>query len=460
MRLFLEKTRLITIKQRRWIILLIAIYVSVFEIIEHPNFLTDNKHDFYKEIGIYYSLIFLAMVMLEIALRAGKIKNQTIRILDARHNLSMQLSAAKEWEDVVSRVLQYPASILQVSATSLLIYDHLSKQYILERWWPDIHQVIFLPSTVYTKETLCSTDLRPITSNLHLVDSKKVWPTTPRDHECYHLVLDYGDMRVGILNIFVPKHKQINPEIVQLLSKTAEDMAIGLNAAKQRQEQHAIEVANAASSERLEIARDLHDTLGQNLGYLHFKLDTLLSNNNSEFCQTKTLELMRLRDLADESYELVRNTLVILHQKSDHTIRELLNAHSQIIAKRAGFTVKVKEVGSPRAIPPENIKQLLHAYKEAIFNIEKHSDASEAKVYLSWMENQLNVRICDNGKGFDISSVDNNGHYGLHIISERIQSIGGMAEITSVLSQGTEVKLSLPLVELETMINQPITGET
>ena len=110
----LEKIRLLAIRWRPLILILITIYVSTFEVIEHPNFLTDDKHDFYKEISIYYSLLFLAAIMFEIALRAARIKNQTIKILDARHNLSMQLSAAKDWDDVVRTLMFTPPLSFQL----------------------------------------------------------------------------------------------------------------------------------------------------------------------------------------------------------------------------------------------------------------------------------------------------------------------------------------------------------
>ena len=155
-----------------------------------------------------------------------------------------------------------------------------------------------------------------------------------------------------------------------------------MSAAKHRQLQHAIEVANAASNERLEIARDLHDTLGQNLGYLHFKLDQILAEDKEVSCSAKRSELERLRELANESYELVRNRLVILHHTDEHRISELFKAHSQIISKRAGFSVSIDEEGLPRSIPPNSLKQLLHAFKDSLYNIEKHSGASQVRVFL------------------------------------------------------------------------------
>ncbi len=150
----------------------------------------------------------------------------------------------------------------------------------------------------------------------------------------------------------------------------------------------------------MEIARDLHDTLGQNLGYLHLKLDQILTAGEKYSLRTLKNELEHLRELANESYELVRNTLVILHHGSDHQINELFKAHTQIIAKRAGISVNIDEEGLPRSIPPNHLKQLLYAFKESLYNIEKHSGASHAKVHLSWTDTHLKVNIWDDGRGF------------------------------------------------------------
>lgn len=440
-----EKVRHFLIRWRRVILLLVTIYVGIFELLEHPDFLTDNTYYFFKEIALYYSLIFIAAVMIELAIKAAIVKNQTIRILDARHKLSMHLSAAKDWDEVVTRVLQYPSSILPVSATSLLIYDQVSNNFKTERNWVAQNEEISIPSIIISGDSCSTDDIRSIAPNIHLVDCEKIAKLSDGKRACYHIPINYGNLPIGILNLILPKHQLIDHEHSQLLSNTAEDIAIGLSAARQRQEQHAIEVANAASNERLEIARDLHDTLGQNLGYLHLKLDQILTTDESQSLISKRSELEQLRDLANESYELVRNTLVILHHRSDHRIGELFNAHSQIIAKRGGLTVSVNEEGEPSFIPPNYLKQLLFAFRESLYNIEKHSGASQAKVCLSWTDTHLRVRIWDDGCGFDPKESTRDGHYGLHIINERIQSLGGKAEINSTLGEGTEVMLWLPL---------------
>lgn len=441
-----EKIQHFLLRGRIVILLLVTIFLGIFELIEHPDFLTDNSLYFFKEIALYYSLIAITAIMVEVAIKAVIAKNQTIKILDARHDLSLQLISAKDWESVVTRVIQYPSSILPVSATSLLIYDEVNDIFATARSWITPSENIEIQAKTLPRDACCTDDISTIAPNVHLVDCENLARIEDGKRQCVHISINYGDLPIGILYMILPKHKSLANEHAQLLSNTADDIAVGLSAANQRQQQHTVEVLQAANNERLEIARDLHDSLGQNLGYMHLKLDQILTTGKKYSLSTLKNELEHLRQLANESYELVRNTLVILHHGSDHQIDELFKAHTLIIAKRAGISVNIIEEGLPRSIPPNYLKQLLFAFKESLYNIEKHSGASHAEVHLSWTDTHLKVNIKDDGRGFSSDDVALEGHYGLHIIDERIHSFGGKSEITSAPGQGTEVMLLLPLV--------------
>jgi signal transduction histidine kinase len=451
-RLLFDKIRNFLLRWRIVVLLFATTFLGIFEIIEHPDFLTDNSYYFFKEIAFYYTLIAITAVMVEVAIKAVIAKNQTIKILDARHNLSMQLISAKNWEDVVTRVIQYPASILPVSATSLLIFDEVNDNFATEVSWIAPSENIEIQVKTISRDACCTDDISSIAPNVHLVDCEKFARIDDGKRQCYHISINYGDLPIGMLYMILPKHKYLTNEHAQLLSNTADDIAVGLSAANQRQRQHAIEVTQAANNERLEIARDLHDSLGQNLGYLHLKLDQILTAGEKYSLRTLENELEHLRELANESYELVRNTLVILHHGSEHRINELFKAHTQIIAKRTGILVSIDEVGLSRSLPPYYLKQLLFAFKESLINIEKHSGATQAKVSLTWTETQLKVRIWDDGRGFEVNLSTDIGHYGLRIIDERIKSLGGKFEINSSQGEGTEVMFWLPLTISE---NEP-----
>ena len=68
------------------------------------------------------------------------------------------------------------------------------------------------------------------------------------------------------------------------------------------------------------------------------------------------------------------------------------------------------------------------------------------KICLTWMADSLTVIIQDNGVGFNPQAVDDRHHYGLMIMSERAESIGGELAIQSTEKQGTTITLTVPLL--------------
>jgi len=432
----------------RWripVLIFVALILVIFEFKEHYGLLTETENNFSIEIGIYLSMPCIVGVFLEILIRANREKRLAFYILSERHNLSMQLTAARDWDEVVSRVLQYPASILNVSATSLLRYDSLQNSYITLRSWtaPGVEGSI---PAIQISTAACAdcTQTKPA-SALRLIDCEPSLKTLSGQHRCYCLQIDYGVLAVGMLHIFVPIDEKITPEQTLLFNNTAADIAIVLNSAWQRKEFQMIEIEIAATNERQEIQRDLHDTLGQNLGFIHLKLDQIMSGRSgSSYVQIKS-ELGRLRDLANESYELVRNTLSILHKQNQHYLSDLFKAHATTVAERAQFEIKIYEEGSPVILPHNTVHQLFNAYKESLYNIEKHAHASEVNVTLQWVGADLKMKIEDNGCGFDEHTTPMEDHFGLRIMEDRLTALGGSFAVASRPTQGTQINFSLPV---------------
>jgi len=439
----------------RWripVLVFAALLLILFEFKEHHGLLTDSENNFVVEIGIYLSIPIIVGLFLEILTRANREKKLAFYILSERHNLSMQLTAARDWDEVVSRVLQYPASILNVSATSLLRYDPIQNSYITLRssTAPGIEGSI---PAIQISAAACAdcTQIKPA-SALRLIDCEPSLKTLSGQHRCYCLQIDYGVLAVGMLHIFVPIDEKITPEQTLLFNNTAADIAIVLNSAWQRKELQMIEIENAATNERQEIQRDLHDTLGQNLGFIHLKLDQIMSGRSgSSFVQIKS-ELGRLRDLANESYELVRNTLSILHKQNQHYLSDLFKAHAATVAERAQFAISIHEEGRPVLLPHNTVHQLFNSYKEALYNVEKHAHASEVKVTLQWAGADLKMKIEDNGCGFDELANPTEDHFGLRIMEDRITTLGGSFEVASRPMQGTQINFSLPVAAAKPII--------
>ncbi len=83
--------------------------------------------------------------------------------------------------------------------------------------------------------------------------------------------------------------------------------------------------------------------------------------------------------------------------------------------------------------------------KEAINNIIKHSNSSEAIIKISNLKETISILISDNGKGFDITNNVNKNSLGLSGISERVKMLEGTLIIDSGKTEGTLLKILIPI---------------
>ena len=155
---FIKLAQQFTIRWHNVLLILLAIFVSAFEINEHPDFLTNTDHYFFKELALYYSLIIIALVMIELTIKAVRIKNQTINILDTRHTLGMQLAAANDWDETLTKVLQFPSSFMPVSATTLLLYNKNTDSFHTKGNWVAPNEQISIPSISLSRDSCCTND--------------------------------------------------------------------------------------------------------------------------------------------------------------------------------------------------------------------------------------------------------------------------------------------------------------
>jgi len=100
----------------------------------------------------------------------------------------------------------------------------------------------------------------------------------------------------------------------------------------------------------------------------------------------------------------------------------------------------------PRLSPVAEL-QLLRIAQEALTNVRRHALASEIEVKLETNPQSVEMRIKDNGRGFNLLDLEKSppGYHGLTIIKERAEGLGGNVDISTAPGQGTEIKVSLPV---------------
>ncbi len=204
----------------------------------------------------------------------------------------------------------------------------------------------------------------------------------------------------------------------------------------------------AVIEERTRIAREMHDTLAQNLGGVALLLDSIkaqhrhLSSRLYEQLE-ETSRLLRY-DLA-EVYRAIRDL-----RTSDSEGRDLkaaLTATLERATRGSGVRLRVRcEVDEP-PLPPRVRDELLRILQEAAANAAKHAGAQTLNVELHHPDGRVRLTVSDDGCGFDTSRAFllEAGHYGLIGIRERAKRIGGRLEIASAAGSGTRVSVEVPV---------------
>jgi signal transduction histidine kinase len=194
---------------------------------------------------------------------------------------------------------------------------------------------------------------------------------------------------------------------------------------------------------QIDIARDLHDTVGQNIGYLRMKLDHLSETDLQTQIDMRT-EITNMLKVADESYDLIRGTLNVLQSGGLADPFALFNQYAIQVEERSPFEINVSSQGEPRPLAPNQVRQLFFVFREALSNIEKHAKASHVFVEFIWDEDNLALVIADNGRGFSLEDTQVRNHYGLKFMGERIESLNGIFSVQSARGNGSKIKINLP----------------
>jgi len=210
---------------------------------------------------------------------------------------------------------------------------------------------------------------------------------------------------------------------------------------------YVVSILNSQEQERKRVARELHDDTAQALIVLGRRLELAADLTNPS---DVSRELEELRNMVDDALRSVRSFTRDLRPP---LLEELgLPRSLQILGDRISrdeqLPVTVQIEGTPRALLPEVELGLYRLAQEGLSNVRRHAHANRAIVGLDYGASRLELRIIDDGVGFNppTSAADmvNSGRLGLVGIYERARLFGGKAEIRSGTGQGTTVTITIP----------------
>lgn len=204
---------------------------------------------------------------------------------------------------------------------------------------------------------------------------------------------------------------------------------------------------HAQEEERMRIAREIHDELGQQLTGL--KMDAFLVSKNIEKDKNRAQEkISEMVSLIDFTIKTVRRIASDLRPGvlDDLGLMSAIEWQGQEFEKRSGIKLKF-ESDLPDLNPDRNLStNVFRVYQEILTNVMRHAKATLVETNLAVKENNIILEVKDNGQGFDFEEVKNKGSLGLVGMKERVLLFNGQLIIDSKKSKGTIVTLRVPII--------------
>jgi signal transduction histidine kinase len=234
---------------------------------------------------------------------------------------------------------------------------------------------------------------------------------------------------------------------LRLLESVCEWLALAIDNARLYQQVQDL----AVTRERERIAREMHDGMAQLLGYINTQTIAVKRFISSGELDDAREGLARMQDIARDLYADVREGILALRTATQRQkgLIPALQGYVDQFMEMSGVRVdmQVSPAAANPALDPSAEIQLMRIVQEALTNVRKHSRASSAVLAFENNEDNLQVTIADNGRGFDLAHLPTTGwpRFGLQTMRERAESVGGTLQIDAAPGQGARVVVRVPL---------------
>jgi PAS domain S-box-containing protein len=357
-------------------------------------------------------------------------------------------------------------TLLPCERASVVIYDHVQQQAILSAVNTDrpTHAAVgYVVRTLMheTAETLAR--IPDIIDDLAHYDS-----TLPIDalllqeglHAAVRAPMIEHEGPIGVLSVHSIQPSFFRDDMVEFVQNMASLLAIGIVKARLREaEQQAQQRSQALSeasqalsrrlvhvqeNERRQIARELHDEIGQVLTGAGMLLDTL-SLLPVEHQQQR---IERIRTIMQDLIQRVRSLALDLRPAilDDKGLFAALVWMFRRFHQESGIQVVFQHSGIEQRFAAEIETAVYRIIQEALTNVARHAAIKRVHVHLHLHANWLVLKIQDHGKGFDLNQIlERSDSVGLSSMRERALLLDGRFSIDSKQKSGTTIYVELPV---------------
>ncbi|MFC1537649.1 PAS domain S-box protein, partial [Gemmatimonadota bacterium] len=202
--------------------------------------------------------------------------------------------------------------------------------------------------------------------------------------------------------------------------------------------------------ERTRISREIHDELGQLLTALQIDVSLLGAKLNKD------------QDSLKEDVKLMSNSIVTAVETVQRIARDLrpglldelglvaaIEWETEKFGERTGTVCKIFIDLEDADLDRNLSTNVFRIFQEALTNVSRHAGASQLKIVLKEVKNELILQIVDNGRGIPEEKISDPHSFGLIGVKERARFLGGRVDVSGIRNKGTSVIASIPIMRLE-----------
>jgi PAS domain S-box-containing protein len=226
-----------------------------------------------------------------------------------------------------------------------------------------------------------------------------------------------------------------------------------LNQSRRRLQFLSHRLVQVQEEERRSLARELHDRVGQNLMALKLNMTIVEGGISRGYTEQLGMRLADSMQLVTEVITLVRDVMSNLRPTllDDYGLESALQAYIDEFQTRYGIAVQFEKQSPPLPRLESSLEiTLLRISQEALTNIARHAQASQAVLSLRLDEKQVYLTIEDNGIG--ISTLEGEKRprsHGLKIMRERAEALEGTLTLRTTSGKGTKIEVVIPVLPRE-----------
>lgn len=214
---------------------------------------------------------------------------------------------------------------------------------------------------------------------------------------------------------------------------------------KDKLEQYAAHVTAARERERKQLARDIHDELGQLLTGVRMKVGRL-SRKSREGDDLDPDEFEKIGELLERGVQEVRHLSTSLRPSAldQFGLLDAIRWQAERAADQFDLNLVVESSLGDVTLSGERDIHVFRVVQEALTNIGRHADAENVRIEIGERDDSLSVRVLDDGRGIGAGDLESSESHGVLGMEERAHVLGGEFSLSNRPGGGTEVLLEIP----------------